>query len=75
MDKSNRKLQHMEEWYQNRFRTIHSSQNKYEVQRLESEKRVSGDLYVRHQYSDANSSSYRDSYDDFSGGFANPANG
>ncbi|OIT22142.1 60s ribosomal protein l27a-3 [Nicotiana attenuata] len=54
MEKSNRKLQHMEEWYQNRFRTFHSSPNLYEVQRTESEQRVSGDRYANHQYSDAN---------------------
>ncbi|OIT29497.1 60s ribosomal protein l27a-3 [Nicotiana attenuata] len=61
MKKSNRKMQHMEEWYQNRFRTFHSSPNLYEVQISEREQWVSGDQYANHQYSDVNTHLYRES--------------
>ncbi|OIT02661.1 hypothetical protein A4A49_25510 [Nicotiana attenuata] len=32
MERSNRKLEHTEEWYQNRFRTFHSLENQYNLQ-------------------------------------------
>ncbi|OIT31312.1 hypothetical protein A4A49_39666 [Nicotiana attenuata] len=72
MERSNRKLQHMEEWYHNRFRTFHSSENQYNLQRSECEQRVSTDPCAYHQYPGANPSFYRDSSGDFTGGFANP---
>ncbi|OIT36642.1 60s ribosomal protein l27a-3 [Nicotiana attenuata] len=58
-----------------RRRTFHSSKNEYNLQRSECEQWVSDDLYAYHQYLGANPSFYRDSYNDFTGGFANPRNG
>ncbi|OIT34253.1 hypothetical protein A4A49_20057 [Nicotiana attenuata] len=72
MDRSNKRLQHIEEWYQSRFRTFHTSQNQYNFQRSESEQRVSGNPYAYHQYPGINPSFYRDSCGNFTGGFTNP---
>lgn len=65
----------MEEWYQNYFRTFHSSENQYNLQKSECEQWVSDDPCAYHQYPGANPCFYQDSCSDFTGGFANPTNG